>query len=148
MSEIPIDEFLCKQIKRTEQALMAHHDSVLRKHGLSVAQYTVLLSLSREEHMSGAQLARASGVTQQTMGSVLTGLVTRDLISRQVSSLHAKVQIITLTEAGRRAFEDAYGEVAVLEAELGKAFSDRERATLLRLLARATSVLTQQTVAG
>ncbi|WP_218019455.1 hypothetical protein [Nocardia arthritidis] len=32
-------------------------------------QYTVLLTLSREDAMSGAQLARACGVTQQSMAT-------------------------------------------------------------------------------
>ncbi len=41
---------------------MGHHEAVLRAYGLTMTQYTVLLALSREGGMSGAQLARACGV--------------------------------------------------------------------------------------
>ncbi|WP_239068082.1 MarR family transcriptional regulator [Actinomadura bangladeshensis] len=50
-----------------------------------MTQYTVLLALSREGGMSGAQLARACGVTQETMATVLTGLQNKDLIERRPS---------------------------------------------------------------
>lgn len=80
MSEIPVEEYLCTQIRRTEQALMGHHEAVLRGYGLTMTQYTVLLALSREGGMSGAQLARACGVTQQTRAAVLTGLQNKHLI--------------------------------------------------------------------
>lgn len=40
---------------------------VLRGYGLTMTQYTVLLVLPCEDGMSGGQLARACGVTQQSM---------------------------------------------------------------------------------
>src|SRR5260370_15311266 len=126
-AEVPVEECLCTRIRRAEQTLMAHHDAVLRGYGLSMTQYTVLLTLSREGGMSGAQLARACGVTQQSMASVLTGLQSKGLIERTPSPLHAKVQVATLTPEGDKTFRDAYGEVGVLERELSRAFTAKER---------------------
>src|ERR671931_1242740 len=101
MIDVPVEEYVCSRIRRAEQALMAHHEAVLRGYGLTMTQYTVLLALSREDGMSGAQLARACGVTQQSMATVLTGLQNKGLIGRQPSTVHAKVLIATLTAAGR-----------------------------------------------
>ena len=141
---VAVDD-LCSRIRTAEQALMAHHEAVLRRHGLAMTQYLVLLALSREGGMSGAQLARVCGVTQQSMASVLTGLQGKGLIVRAPSPLHAKVQVATPTPEGEAAFRAAYGEVAVLERELSAAFSAKERAALIALLERATDVLVAQT---
>jgi DNA-binding MarR family transcriptional regulator len=146
MDEIPVDEYLCTRIRRAEQALMGHHEAVLRGYGLTMTQYTVLLALSREEGgMSGAQLARACGVTQQTMATVLSGLQKKGLIERRPSSVHAKVMIATPTERGRQLLEHAYQEVIVLERALTEAFTPAEHAAFCELLERATAILTQQT---
>ncbi|WP_433237978.1 MarR family winged helix-turn-helix transcriptional regulator [Streptosporangium sp. CA-135522] len=145
MIEVPAEEYLCTRIRRTEQALMAHHEAVLRGYGLTMTQYTVLLTLSREDGMSGAQLARSCGVTQQTMASVLTGLQNKELIVREASPVHAKVLIASLTEQGRRVLDGAYREVIVLERALADAFTPVERDSLCELLERATAVLVRQT---
>ncbi|MEU6162776.1 MarR family winged helix-turn-helix transcriptional regulator [Streptomyces tanashiensis] len=143
--EAPIDSDLCTRIRRSEQALMGHHEAVLRAYGLTMTQYTVLLALAREGGMSGAQLARSCGVTQQSMSSVLANMEAKDLILREASPVHAKVQIATLTEAGRALLDRAYQEVIILERALTEAFTPAEHAALCSLLERATEVLIQQT---
>ncbi|GAB7184237.1 DNA-binding transcriptional regulator MarR family [Kitasatospora sp. Ki12] len=143
--EAPIENDLCTRIRRSEQALMAHHEAVLRAYGLTMTQYTVLLTLSREGGLSGAQLARSCGVTQQSMSSVLTNMETKELIRRETSPVHAKVQIATLTDGGRTLLDSAYQEVIILERALTDAFTPSEHAALCELLERATTVLVQQT---
>ncbi|WP_327289582.1 MarR family winged helix-turn-helix transcriptional regulator [Streptomyces sp. NBC_01198] len=145
MTDAPVEEYLCTRIRRAEQALMAHHEAVLRGYGLTMTQYTVLLALSREDGMSGAQLARACGVTQQSMASVLTTIQSKDLISRDPSPVHAKVLIARLTAAGDTLLDRAYQEVNVLERQLSDAFSPSEHAALCDLLDRATATLAEQT---
>jgi len=143
---VAIDD-LCSHIRSSEQALTAHHEAVLRRYGLAMTQYLVLLALSRDGGMSAAQLARACGVTQQSMASVLSGLEAKGLIRRDPSPLHAKVKVATVTPEGESVFGRAYGEVAVLERHLAAAFSPRERASLIALLERARAVLVAQTPA-
>ncbi|WRZ92691.1 MarR family transcriptional regulator [Streptomyces sp. NBC_01007] len=143
--EIPIENDLCVRIRRSEQALMAHHEAVLRAYGLTMTQYTVLLIISREGGMSGAQLARSCGVTQQSMGSVLTNMENKELIRRETSPVHAKVQIATLTAEGQALLDRAYQEVIILERALTDAFTPSEHTALCELLERATTVLIQQT---
>lgn len=145
MAEIPVEEYLCTRIRRTEQALMGHHEAALRGHGLTMTQYTVLLLLAREGGMSGAQLARACGVTQQSMATVLTGLQNKNLITREPSPVHAKVLIATPTEAGRELLDHAYSEVIVLERALTDAFTPAEHASFCEMLERATAILIEQT---
>jgi DNA-binding MarR family transcriptional regulator len=148
MGEVPAVEFVCTRIRRAEQALMGHHEAVLRGYGLTMTQYTVLLTLSREDGMSGAQLARACGVTQQTMATVVAGMQAKGLLDRQPSPVHAKVQIATLTDTGRDLLERAYGEVIVLESALTERFTAEEHRLFCAFLDRATAALVEQTPSG
>ena len=143
--DIPAEEYLCTRIRRAEQALMSHHEAVLRGYGLTMTQYTVLLAISREGGMSGAQLARSAGVTQQTMAAVLTGLEAKQLITRQPSPVHAKVLIAALTQQGQQVLDHAYQEVNALERAFADTFAPGEHAALCDLLERATTVLIAQT---
>ncbi|MFG2468280.1 MarR family winged helix-turn-helix transcriptional regulator [Streptomyces canus] len=143
--EAPVGDDLCTRIRRSEQALMAHHEAVLRTYGLTMTQYTVLLFLSGQGDLSGAQLARRCGVTQQSMSSVLTNMASKELIRREPSPVHAKVQIAALTDKGQAVLESAYQEVTVLERALADAFTPSEHTALCELLERATTVLVQQT---
>jgi MarR family transcriptional regulator, organic hydroperoxide resistance regulator len=147
MSGLPAGEHLCVRIRRAEQALMGHHEAVLRGYGLTMTQYTVLLTLSREQGMSGAQLARACGVSQQSMASVLSGMQEKRLIERRPSPLHAKVMVTALTDAGRQLFDRAAGEVVVLEKALADRFTPAEHDQLSSLLDRTIATLVEQTPA-
>jgi len=145
MTDVPVEEYLCTRIRRAEQALMGHHEAVLRGHRLTMPQYTVLLALSREDAMSGAQLARACGVSQQSMAGVLTGLQNKGLIDREPSRVHAKVLIATLTAAGHDLLDRAYREVIVLERALTDRFTPEEHQQFCEFLDRATATLIEQT---
>ncbi|MFD8246528.1 MarR family winged helix-turn-helix transcriptional regulator [Nocardia sp. NPDC059691] len=145
MVDVPVEEYVCTRIRRAEQALMAHHEAVLRGYGLTMTQYTVLLILSRDDAMSGAQLARACGVTQQSMATVLTGMQNKELIDRQPSPVHAKVMIATLTPTGRDLLDRAYQEVIVLERALTDRFTPDEHKQFCEFLDRATATLIEQT---
>ncbi|MFB7330922.1 MarR family winged helix-turn-helix transcriptional regulator [Streptomyces adustus] len=79
------------------------------------------------------------------MSSVLTNMETKQLIHRETSPVHAKVQIATLTDQGRTLLDRAYEEVIILERALTDAFTPSEHAALCELLERATTVLIQQT---
>jgi len=145
MVDVSAEEYLCTRIRRAEQALMAHHEALLRTYGLTMTQYTVLLALSRDDGMSGAQLARACGVTQQSMATVLTGMQAKGLIERQPSPVHAKVMIATLTDAGQGLLDGAYQEVNVLEKAFVDTFTPAEHKQFCALLDRATDTLVEQT---
>jgi DNA-binding MarR family transcriptional regulator len=145
MSAMPVEEYLCTRIRRAEQALMGHHEAALRSYGLTMTQYAVLLTLSRDGDQSGAQLARACGVTQQTMAGVLTGLQNKSLIDRQPSPVHAKVLIASLTAGGQDLLDRAYQEVNVLERALTERFSTEEVKEFCDFLDRATATLIEQT---
>lgn len=145
MADVPAEEYVCARIRRAEQALVGHHESILRGYGLTMIQYTVLLGLSRADNMSGAQLARACGVSQQSMSSVLQGMQSKGLIDRQPSAAHSKALLATMTPAANDLLRRAYDEVIVLERALTDQFTPDEHRKFCEFLDRATEVLNSQT---
>jgi DNA-binding MarR family transcriptional regulator len=128
-------------IKRAEQALTAVTTRALRDLNLTVPQYSVLLALSYLPGSSGARLARICLVTPQTMTTVLGNLESKGLISREVSSVHQKVLVTTLTPAGRAMVKKADARVRDVEERLAASFDPAERAALAESLRRAAKAL-------
>jgi DNA-binding MarR family transcriptional regulator len=128
-------------IKRAEQALTAVTTRALRDLHLTVPQYSVLLALSYLPGSSGARLARICLVTPQTMTTVLGNLETKGLIRREVSSVHQKVLVTTLTPAGKAMVKKADTKVRAIEEQLAAIFEPAERATLAESLQRAVKAL-------
>jgi DNA-binding MarR family transcriptional regulator len=132
-------------IKRAEQAMIARKTRALRRFGLTVPQYAVLLLLAAVEGsaagMSAAQLARECMVTPQTMATVLLNLERAGLIERQGSALHQKVVVNILTARGRGLVEEADEAIMRVERALAAAFSAAERAEFDRFLERSVAVM-------
>ena len=128
-------------VKRAEQALMARKGKALRGVGLTVPQYAVLLHLVEKPGMSGAQLARATAVTPQTMTTVLGNLEAKGLIGREVSEAHSKVLVTRLTPAGEVLVRRADELAVQVEAELWDAFEPDERERFRAYLERAVAVM-------
>ncbi|TFH52091.1 MarR family transcriptional regulator [Actinomyces viscosus] len=128
-------------VKAAEQAMMAAKTEALRSFGITVAQYTAMLSLYYVPEQSSAQLARAAAVTTQTMATVISRLEQKNLVIRHPSSDHAKVLIASLTPAGEAMVLRADEVARSIEQRMAEAFSAEERQQLTEMLERLTAVL-------
>lgn len=135
------DERLGLDIKRAEQMLMAAKTAALREHGLTVAQYAALYTLSENPGISGAGLARACLVTPQAAAAVLKALEARSLIARSRNEWNLNVRESALTDAGRTLLTAADETAVQIERRMYDALNVRERAQLKRLLATCTEAL-------
>lgn len=93
--------------------------------------------------MSGAQLARSCGVTQQSMAGVLTGLNRKRLITRQQSETHGKVVLSNITNEGSMLLRRALTEVERIERTLVESFTPEEHAVFCEFLDRTSAVFTR-----
>jgi DNA-binding MarR family transcriptional regulator len=132
---------LGRLVRRLDQLLAAEKSDVLRQFDLTVPQYSTLAALSASSGMSGAQLARVSGVTPQTMAIILGNLEAKALIRRTPSDLHPKVLVTTLTKEGKALLKKADARIQALEDRLAATFEDDERDRLHGLLERAIELL-------
>jgi DNA-binding MarR family transcriptional regulator len=98
-------------VKRTELAVRARLEELLRPAGITALQYTALTVLERHDGISAAQLARDSFVTAQTMADMVRALERRGLIRREPNPVNRRERLILLAGPGRRLLAE-YAEPA------------------------------------
>ena len=109
-------------------------NDVVRRHGLSAAQYTTLSVLARRGGLSNAQLARRALVSSQSMNEVLLALEKRQLVRRRAHPAHGRIRQAQVTAKGRTLLAACDAEVGEVEARMVATMSSRERAALHRAL--------------
>jgi DNA-binding MarR family transcriptional regulator len=87
---------------------------------VSVIRYAVLRSLAEREY-GNAELASNTGVSTPTMSGVVDQLVRCGWVERRVDPEDRRAVRLTITDAGRREFEEVQ---AALIDEAGKLFED------------------------
>ncbi|WP_223831207.1 MarR family winged helix-turn-helix transcriptional regulator [Streptomyces venezuelae] len=102
-------------VKRTELAVRARLDELVRPAGITALQYTALTVLERHDGISAAQLARDSFVTAQTMADMVRTLEGRGLIRREPNPDNRRERLILLTDAGRALLDEYAGPARGLE---------------------------------
>ena len=94
-------------LKQLQQALRSAMDQALRAHDLTTPQYSTLTALASVGELSGAELARRTFVTPQTMNGILVNLETAGLVRRRPDPADARLLRAVLTETGRTHLEAA-----------------------------------------
>ncbi|WP_406333135.1 MarR family transcriptional regulator [Streptomyces zaomyceticus] len=89
-------------LKRTELAVRARLEELLKPAGITALQYTALTVLERHDGISAAQLARDSFVTAQSMADMVRALESRGLIRREPNPVNRRERPILLADPGRR----------------------------------------------
>jgi DNA-binding MarR family transcriptional regulator len=121
-------------LKRAQQALRTCMDDVLRPHGLTTPQYSVLSALELDPGISNAALARAVFVTAQTMQGLVGNLEREGLLRRSIDAKNRRILNGELTASGRTILRRAHRLVAEVEAKMTGSLSEREALKLAVML--------------
>ncbi|MFB7655944.1 MULTISPECIES: MarR family winged helix-turn-helix transcriptional regulator [unclassified Streptomyces] len=105
-------------VKRTELAVRARLEEVLKPAGITALQYTALTVLERHDGISAAQLARDSFVTAQSMADMIRALESRALIRREPNPANRRERLILLTDSGRRLLAEFAEPARALEERM------------------------------
>lgn len=92
-------------------------DAALAAAGTSVREIGVLGHLTRDPGLSITELARRSGVTVQSMHTLVADLVTRDLVARSAAG-RGRTADLTVTPAGRTLVRRAHRALATVDERL------------------------------
>jgi DNA-binding MarR family transcriptional regulator len=128
--EWPTGRMLSAVARRIEREWNAH----LAAWDLNHASLPVLFFLLRGP-LSQRELARASGVTEQTMSRIVARLERSGYVRRQPDAADARRHEVSLTDAGRRALLEA-GDPHVAE-EMSVRGLDADQVAALRVLLAA-----------
>jgi DNA-binding MarR family transcriptional regulator len=132
-------------IKELQHLLRSRIETRIRAKGLwlSFPHSMVLMTLSEQPGLSGAQLARCCGVTAQTMNGLLVPLEEKGLITREHDPSNARVLKSVLTPKGRQMLQQGMQEAGAVFSQMLGTMSERERGEFRHLLRRCIEALSQ-----
>ncbi|WP_241518851.1 MarR family transcriptional regulator [Streptomyces sp. CB03238] len=128
-------------VKRTELAVRARLEELLKPAGITALQYTALTVLERHDGLSAAQLARDSFVTAQSMADMVRTLENRGLIRREPHPRNRREKVVLLADAGRRLLAEYAEPARRLEERMVLDFDEEESARFRDCLNRAYRAL-------
>jgi DNA-binding MarR family transcriptional regulator len=104
----PIDQAaVAAQLRTVTVGLIRRLRSTARPGDLTWSQEAALLRLETGGPQTTSQLARAEGTRSQSMGAIVAILEAQGLVDRTADSNDGRQSIVTVTDAGRRALDDA-----------------------------------------
>ena len=104
----PIDQAaVAAQLRAVTVALIRRLRSTASPGDLTWSQESALLRLETGGPQTISQLARAEGTRSQSMGTIVASLEAQGLVDRAADSRDGRQSIITVSDAGRRALDDA-----------------------------------------
>jgi DNA-binding MarR family transcriptional regulator len=107
--------YLLRQAHATHKTRM---ERALQPMGLTLPQFSVLTMLAAYPGASGAELARLSLLTPQTMSVIVGNLERAEMVSRRPHEAHGRIQIIDITDAGRELLVRCKSAVQAAETAL------------------------------
>jgi DNA-binding MarR family transcriptional regulator len=135
----------CSNVFRAAQATRAHLEStVLRRHDLSWAGFSMLFNIWVWGPMETRALAESMGVARPTVSGVADTLERRGLVRRESDARDRRLCRIAPTADGERLIESLFPEFNAGESALTAGLDDDERATLARLLRRVVTNAKEQ----
>jgi len=104
--------------------------------GLKIPEWRVLAVLAEFNAHTQAEIVAKTAMDKVTVSRAVAGLVARDLVRRSINEADGRSQIVELTRAGKRLFDDIAPLARDYEARLLDGFSPREIDSLKTLLQR------------
>jgi len=124
------------QMARAYNYVKAHVSVDLRRAGLTLARFEVLVVLEKVGPMSQQTLADHLLVTKGNVVGLIDKLSVRGLVERYSSDSDGRVNLLRVTSAGRKLVDRTLPRQMQLIASLMRTLSRREAAALEQMLSR------------
>ena len=111
-------------------------EAALKEVGVSVAQMRALVVLAESGPCTINELSVLTVIKQSTLSRTLDTMENAGLLTREARDGDSRVRLITLTDAGRTAFEAAWPAMLGMRDTMLSSLDPEERATLNRMLLR------------
>jgi len=122
------------ELLKAREAAMARFRPMLRSHGLTEQQWRVIRALADFDRIDASELARRSFLLAPSLTRILQHLESEMLVRRSSDASDQRRSVLSLTERGRRLFDDVAPDSAALYDEIELAFGSDRLAQLYELL--------------
>lgn len=109
-------------------------EEIVREHGVTLAQFSILMTLTNEPRLSGIEVAARAFITPQAAHAALTTLERKGLVEREAETAHRRMMRTELSDEGARVVSKCLDELRVLGNELGSGLAASKRRALVSLL--------------
>ena len=126
--------YLSYLLRQAAGAVRLRLERNLASLGVTSAQFLVLTMLDGYPGASGADVARLTLLTPQTVHGIIGNLERAGLIGRSAHPVHGRVQVIALTKTGRALLSRCKERASEADADLKAGISARDEAVIRRWL--------------
>jgi DNA-binding MarR family transcriptional regulator len=124
-------------VKRWYAATRSRLDEITRPYDLTAGDYTMLSFLKRLEPCSAAELSREQRISPQAATQQLAQLKAKNMVTSEENQANRRISLISMTPSGRASLAAISAEARLLEDEMMKDLSERDRAVVLAFLLRS-----------
>jgi DNA-binding MarR family transcriptional regulator len=107
---------------------------IVRAHGVTMAQLSLLMTLADEPRLSGIDVADRALITPQAAHAALSALERKGLVHRVAEAEHRRVVRSVLSENGAKVVTTCLDELRDLGIDLGARLPARKRRQLIALM--------------
>jgi DNA-binding MarR family transcriptional regulator len=100
-SDIELSDYLPYLINRVGSALVARHEVELKRYGLSIAMWRVMVALSHGGALRQIDIADMTSIDVSTLSRLITRMTRMAIISRTRSDTNNREVTVELTAKGR-----------------------------------------------
>ena len=129
------------QLNDVARAMRTYVDQCARRHGMTRAQWGVLLRLEREEGMMQAEMAESLEIQPISLARLLDRLCDQKLVERRPHPRDRRANRLYLTAKGRAILERLVPLGRQISGNVLASFNEAEAAALLKQLLRIKSNL-------
>ncbi len=130
-------------LRQASVALRTAMDRALADQGLTSPQFAVLTMIVAYSGASGADLARLTFLTPQTINVIVRNLERDGAIEKAAHATHGRILRLSATAKGRALLKRCRARVAELEAELAGLLGRDEQRTVRRWLSAVAEKLAE-----
>lgn len=130
------DRCLCFRAQRAARALARRFDGVLRRHGLTSGQFSIMMSLNRPEPPRIGDLAEFLAMDRTTLTAALKPLERRKLVVVARDTRDARNRRPRLTDAGRASLAAALPDWRRAHDALDATLPDQDPGALRAMMER------------
>lgn len=138
MSEKPtfeLRDFTPYLLNQAAEATGAGFQSIYKsKYGMLRTEWRVLFHLGCYGDMTAKDICDRAGLHKTKVSRAVSALAQKRFLERHELPQDRRHERLTLTTAGRRAFEDLVGDAQAFDAQLAARFSHDELALLKKML--------------